>query len=51
MNTLFREVQELEQQMRPKGIPEKQELTIKKKEELTALLDQEKNWAFHIVNK
>lgn len=37
MNTLFREIQELELQTRPKGITEKQEL-IEKKEELAALL-------------
>lgn len=50
MSTLYRETQDLQQMTRSKGIPERQELTLKK-EELVELLEQEKKLAFHIVNR
>lgn len=49
MTLLYREIQELEQRMRPKGIPERQELIVKKKRE--ELLEQERKCAFHSINK
>lgn len=50
LRTLYREIYDLEQMTRPQGIPERQELKVKK-EELVQLLEQDKKRAFHIVNK
>lgn len=47
MALLYREIQEIEQRTRPKGIPERPELTVKKEE----LLERERKCAFHTVNK